>query len=180
MFVANFKRVVELNALGGHSNRMQKLQEEQGELAKAITDGNADDVTSEAVDVLLMLLSIFEDAVPGQAEHMDVWCDTFFGLAQGQREAIGFDEAIITRHYMRLCALIGQVAEANQRLDGIASSGYKNDGGFDPITTAAYRREDLQRAMCNVFDILARTGKSEADIQTVYDEKMNKWERVSK
>ena len=179
MFTVNFARVKQLNELGGKDNRMQKLQEEQGELAQAILDCNPDDVVAEGVDVLLMLLSILADVAP-TVSHVDQWADAGMEMAYMVHPSIQYNSEPIQTHYLRTCSLIGRVAEANQRLDGIASSNYKNDGGFDAYTTAAYRTEDLQRAMCNIFDIFMYTGVHIDEIQKVYNEKMDKWERVSK
>lgn len=204
-FNPNFAKVRELNALGGQDNRMRKLQEEVGELGGAllavsdaacpdvqhvsqqyISSTDRNNIASEAIDVLLMALSIIADEPieESQIDHMNwqvgaalhtsqvAWADILKG---SNRLMVAWHRQ---RHYNRIGQLCGQIAEADQLLDGTDSSQYKAKGQFDRITTAKNRMEDLNRLVYNAIDMMISTELSVHSLQNLYDQKMAKWEKV--
>lgn len=180
-------RVLKLNAIG-KDNRLRKLQEEQGELAGALLaikrdgaePGNMRHLAEEGVDVLLMALSIIGDVTD---QNPTIIVDQLFSTSSlvGERLKQSEDDRldVATSLVLRVSELAGRLAEAEQRLSGEPSSAYKNDGGFDLITTTMLRVEDLLRLIVVSIDVMFCALPELIDLQTIFDMKMDKWERVT-
>lgn len=168
-------RVYELNKLADPCNRMIHLQEEQGELAQALSQQDQTDTILEAIDVLLMLLSIYADHVP-QDDDLEQYSMEFHKTEQ--RNVFGDNRGKsmfpqIIEHYLTLCWNISCVANLTQQLQGVASSQYKVDSDLEPIDY--YLIEAIQYT----FRILAVACSDTDMLQEMYDAKMDKWEKVS-
>lgn len=177
-FHLQWPRIIQLNSTG-RSNRMQKLQEEQGELAGAIQDGRRREIMSESIDVWLMLLSIYADHDPGApgfgstvASHFDI------AITNYEKHGAAVGDNVVSR-YLELSACIGRVAEVNQKIDGVASSSYKLKENETPGNLERLRLALVFSAIQHILHILTFIEISVADIQAEYDRKMDKWERVS-
>ena len=176
-FEIQWQRIIALNATG-KENRMQKLQEEQGELAGALNCGRRQAIMSEGIDVLLMLLSIYGDH---HKEDTDI--ARLGELASSIIKAFNKcsdSHYSIVRQYLIVAEQIGVIAELNQKIDGVASSTYKLDSADTTDLLENQRTSVLAQAMNSVIGLIASTEFSQDEIQAEYNMKMDKWENVSK
>lgn len=177
-FEIQWQRIIALNATG-KENRMQKLQEEQGELAGALLMSHRQPLMSECVDVLLMLLSIYGDHAPNDPAIADNVGESLTRAIRNFSEMQNIPFSVAETHLV-LCQRIGKLAELNQKIDGVASSSYKLAEGTSIDQLEAVRLRELMWAMNLTCALIASTEFSQVCVQAEYNTKMDKWERVSK
>lgn len=171
-----FATVVKLNQLGTPGiSRMVKLQEEQGELAGAIDEvASIAETVSEAVDVLLMLLSIYADFRP---DASDSEVAHLVSAAQPADTSVPRCDWDVEELYIKLCVQLGKLAESYQIHVGVKSSTYKQLGETTPVSILPVAVNLVMRL---AVKMLVHNGQPLSQLQTTYNDKMSKWERVSK
>lgn len=169
--------VATLNGLDKRSveHRMMKMTEEQGELIDALLLGEGNDhVIEEAVDTLLMVLSISLEQCPALLEHPDVsWHTIAHACTTEALGGVGLHPLPVILAAMDVVSHTGKVSDALQRRIGVASSAYKpaiSDGEFTMLCA-----EWIVKAVI----VLTTVGVEWTTIQPVIDAKMAKWKRVA-
>ena len=177
-FNADLERVARLNALGGSSNRLTKLQEELGELAEGLELQSNPTILEEGVDVLLMLLSISVEA--GQLHHHHQRAPTY-QLAMSSALTM-YDPndgctpmEIRAMAFFSLIKCVGLLAEVHQIETDVRSSRYKR---LPHEVLQASKRVYLDRAIADVCNIISTNCDAIEVVQQKYNEKMDKWEGV--
>lgn len=176
------ERLFKLNEQGkGPFLRQTKHFEETSELADAIVE-NAPVAAQlgEAIDGLLMILSIGADYV-SETEFPIMFNsavnDSFawdFNVAQGDFET-GILHECIAYNCLKYIGSLQHISTAVQQHEGVASSQYKGKAGLNQIVTA------LCASTAKLMTLIAYIAVEDPTmIQTIYNEKMDKWEKVSK
>lgn len=174
-------RLYQLNEQGkGPFLRQTKHLEETSELAEAVYgEHSPTKIASEAIDGLLMLLSIAadyasQDELPQQLiEAIDCSVAVFptatINTTVLQRIGLGF----ATLSYI---GTLQYISSAVQRYEGVASSAYKVSANPTIILFA------ITTSIVRLSTVLAHIVLMDLnlDLQKIYNEKMDKWEKVSK
>lgn len=180
-FKLRYDKVVELNKLGTPgSARMIKLQEEQGELADALDLGSdLNEMVAETVDVLLMLLSINADVAESprlSASAFDIWANAVFRATQSQMASPNLNFSPLEL-YIKLCRDIGLLAESYQIHAEVKSSQYKADKQIVLFSSLSLAIDHTLQ----IAAVLITHNQLDPQLfQILYDQKMVKWEGVSK
>lgn len=173
-------RLYQLNDQGkGPFLRQTKHFEETSELAEAvICQHPPEKILGEAVDGLLMLLSIaadyltieeFQNELPvvvklNLRKHWDEWqplVDQVHALE-------------LPMSCLKYISYLQYITTAVQRFEGVTSSAYKGAGVASLIIDAIVTSIDA------LTQVMALVPQAEGQLQQIYNEKMDKWEKVSK
>lgn len=173
-------RLYQLNEQGkGPFLRQTKHFEETSELAEAVVcQETPEKILGEAIDSLLMLLSIaadyltleeFNNVLPHVLtvtlnKHWDEWqplVDQVHALE-------------LPMSCLKYISYLQYVTTAVQRFEGVASSQYKGAAESSFIINAIITSIDA------LSQVMALVPQDEGLLQQIYDQKMDKWEKVSK
>lgn len=174
-------RLYQLNEQGkGPFLRQTKHFEETSELAEAVYENHTPaKIAGEAIDGLLMLLSIAADYVgqdvfpPQLLEAVDLdnaaFVDSTVEHIQLQRIGLGFAA-------LSYIGSLQHITTAVQKYEGVASSAYKGEASSLSILLA------IIESTSRLSSVLAYTMLMDLDLnlQEIYTAKMDKWEKVSK
>lgn len=173
-------RLYQLNEQGKNPFlRQTKHFEETSELAEAVICQHAPEkILGEAVDGLLMLLSIAADYLTFEEfqtnleqmvesklwKHWDQWqplVDQVHALE-------------LPMSCLKYISYLQYITTAVQRVEGVASSTYKGSSDSSLII------DGIITAIDALGQVIALIEQPEGLLQSIYNEKMDKWERVSK
>lgn len=173
-------RLFQLNEQGkGALLRQTKHFEETSELAEAVVCQHAPEkILSEAIDGLLMLLSIGADycTVEEFSDSMPRIVDTLMYKHWNEWQPLvdninPLELALATLQYI---STLQYITTAVQRHEGVASSQYKGLADSQSIIDGVITSID------NLFLVMVLVPQDEGLLQQIYNEKMDKWEKVSK
>lgn len=173
-------RLYQLNEQGkGPFLRQTKHFEETSELAEAIITGaSVGSQLGEAIDGLLMLLSIAADYASEPAFDVAMTSYVNMHLTQSREVAKTMPDhlaGILPFKTLEYIGTLQYITTAVQKYERVGSSDYKGTAERTDITNAIIHSVGKLMAVI-VFIVGTKTEL----IQQLYDAKMDKWERVSK
>lgn len=173
-------RLYQLNEQGkGPFLRQTKHFEETSELAEAVVCQDApENILGEAVDGLLMLLSIAADYLPVEKFHSEMTgvvvrnlCTHWDQWQPLDTETHPMALGLTTLQYI---STLQYITTAVQRFEGVASSQYKGEVESSLIIDAIAISIDA------LSQVIVLVPQELGQLQQIYNEKMDKWEKVSK